>query len=68
MKMYQAWRVQHFVVICGAHFKQKHSQFWSNFEFDRNTVKGACANDGDMSSRKMGAIWLYDEWYMACRE
>ena len=38
-----SWRVQNFVVIDWAYFKLERSQFWSNFEFDRNSVSGTGA-------------------------
>ena len=38
-----SWRVQNFVVIGKVHFKKAHFKFWSNFEFDRNTISGTGA-------------------------
>ena len=37
------WRAQNFVVIGWTHFKPKHCEFWSNYEFDQNTVSGTGA-------------------------
>ena len=35
-----SWRVHNFVVIGRVYFEPEHRIFWSNFEFDRNTVSG----------------------------
>ena len=38
-----SWRVQTFLVIGWDYSKLQYSKFWSNFEFDRNTVSGTGA-------------------------
>ena len=38
-----SWRVQNFVVIGLIDFKPQHCNFWSNYEFDRNSVSGTGA-------------------------
>ena len=35
-----SWRVQSFAVISRIYFEPEHWKFWSNFEFDWNTVSG----------------------------
>ena len=38
-----SWRVQSLFVICYTYSKLEHSKFWSNFEFDQNSVNGTGA-------------------------
>ena len=38
-----SWHVQNFVVIDWACFTLQRSKFWSNFEFDQNTISGTGA-------------------------
>ena len=51
------YRVQNFFVIGWAYFELEHSKFWSNFEFDRNTVSGRGACIGIFFGHPADAPW-----------
>ena len=45
-----SWRVQHIVVIGRVYSKLEHSDFSSNFEFDRNMLSGTGACSSSMTT------------------